>query len=1007
MGGGVAMRRTAVVAVAVLLLLPAGVLLLSPEVNAADPTFTLEDTQDDGGNYRGVWGDGTYVYAVCYGDGVRAYSFDGSTFTLEGTRHDGSFTSNYVDVWGDGTYIYTACKADGVRAYSFDGSTFTLEDTQDDGGNYLAVWGDGTYVYTACDNGGVRAYSFDGSTFTLEDTQDDGDYYVGVWGDGTYIYTACKAGGVRAYSFDGSTFTLEDTQDDGGSYEGVWGDGTYVYTACYDDGIRAYSGFEPAANNPPNAPSNPVPADGSTISETTSTTLSVDVSDPDGDSMNVTFYDASDDSEIGTDTDVANDSTASVTWSSLSAGSTYQWYAVANDSTDTNTSNTWSFTVNAPPDAEIDAPSQDTVWVSPVSHTDFTDDDLWKNESRIYDDDTSTYAEGWCFHYANNWGVNLTLSETIIVNKIRFNVSHPYGDSWAGVEVGTVSGTTQVFYGSEYEDAVWKEVSFSAMDVSLARVWFYNAGLDVRGEDEPYPYKYYEFDFQKIVPLYTGEILSFSGSNSTDDGSISSYEWDFGDGGTGTGQNIVHSYDDNGTYTVTLTVTDNHGATNSTSTDIEISNREPSADFTVEPSSNPTYTDIYFNSTSSDSDGSIVNWTWMMGDGTTLYGEEVTHQYTDDGTYTVTLTIEDDDGATNSTSQTGTFTVTNQAPSASFTNDTADPSTADTITFTSTSSDADGSITNWTWQMGDGTTLYGNEVSHSYADNGTYTVTLTVTDDDGGTDTVSDSISVSNVAPTADYTYTPISPSTADDVLYDGSPSSDSDGTIVNYTWTLGDGTTLYGEQVTHSYADDGDYLVSLTVEDDDGNTTTYDSTVAISNVPPTANFTVDEHYFEDTSYFNDTSTDSDGSVVSWYWEFGDGNTSTNENAVHIYGEEGSYRVNLTVTDDDGNSSTASTWVYINREPPDYSGLVENPVTSITLCYANLFGIPLFLSIIIMFLMLFVYIRTQHPASAAAVGMYAAITIAAFFLPMLVIFFAVLIAAGITYALYNLISGRG
>ncbi|MBS3748175.1 MAG: hypothetical protein KGY67_00560 [Candidatus Thermoplasmatota archaeon] len=204
-----------------------------------DPSFTLEDTQDDGGYYYGVWGDGTYIYTACHYLGVRAYSFDGSSFTLKDTQDDGGI---YFDVWGDGDYIYTACYDDGVRAYSFDGSSFTLKDTQDNSGYYMDVWGDGSYIYTACGTSGVRAYSFDGTSFSLEDTQDDGGDYRGIWGDETYIYTACGASGVRAYSFDGSSFTLKDTRYDGSdNYMDVWGDGTYTYTACYGDGVRAYS----------------------------------------------------------------------------------------------------------------------------------------------------------------------------------------------------------------------------------------------------------------------------------------------------------------------------------------------------------------------------------------------------------------------------------------------------------------------------------------------------------------------------------------------------------------------------------------------------------------------------------------------------------------------------------------------------------------------------------------------------------------------------------------------
>ena len=202
-------------------------------------SFSLLDTQDDGNNYISIWSNNSYVYAACGVGGVRAYSFDGSDFTLLDEDSDG--LSNYYDVWGDDNYIYISCAAAGIYGYSFDGSSFTLEDTQDDGGSYLDAWGDDNYIYTACGIDGVRAYSFDGSSFTLEDTQDDGGIYYGVWGDDNYIYTACDNNGIRAYSFDGSSFTLEDTQDDGSGYYDIWGDDNYLYVGCQDEGIRAYT----------------------------------------------------------------------------------------------------------------------------------------------------------------------------------------------------------------------------------------------------------------------------------------------------------------------------------------------------------------------------------------------------------------------------------------------------------------------------------------------------------------------------------------------------------------------------------------------------------------------------------------------------------------------------------------------------------------------------------------------------------------------------------------------
>ncbi|KXB05683.1 hypothetical protein AKJ50_00155 [candidate division MSBL1 archaeon SCGC-AAA382A13] len=148
----------------------------------------------------------------------------------------------------------------------------------------------------------------------------------------------------------------------------------FVYKAEFSNGTQNiyFVNVETTAtgNTTPNSPSNPSPSDGATLSETTSTTLSVNVSDPDGDSMNVSFYDASDDSIIGTDSGVIDGGTASVTWDSLSAGSSYDWYAVADDGTDSTTSSTWSFTVNTAPDSPTNpSPSDGAVLSSGTSST--------------------------------------------------------------------------------------------------------------------------------------------------------------------------------------------------------------------------------------------------------------------------------------------------------------------------------------------------------------------------------------------------------------------------------------------------------------------------------------------------------------------------------------------------------------------------------------------------------------------------------------------------------------
>ena len=314
------------------------------------------------------------------------------------------------------------------------------------------------------------------------------------------------------------------------------------------------------------------------------------------------------------------------------------------------------------------------------------------------------------------------------------------------------------------------------------------------------------------------EIVTFNASGSYDpDGYIVDYSWDFGDGNTATGVTVSHSYPAIGTYTVTLTVTDNDGATDSITATKTVMNRPPVANFTE--SAHTVYTDemITFNATESyDPDGTIVSYSWDFGDGNTATGVTVSHAYTDNGSYVVNLTVTDNDGATDSI--TATKTVMNRAPVASFTETAEVVDTEETISFdASDSSDPDGTIVDYLWDFGDGTEGSGVSVQHAYSQDGTYTVTLTVTDNDGATDTTEATKTVLNRSPVASFTESAHTVYTDEMITFNATESYDPDGTIVSYLWDFGDGNTATGVTTDHAYSEDGNYTVTLTVTDDDG----------------------------------------------------------------------------------------------------------------------------------------------------------------------------------------------
>ncbi|HEY6808349.1 MAG TPA: PKD domain-containing protein [Gemmatimonadales bacterium] len=148
----------------------------------------------------------------------------------------------------------------------------------------------------------------------------------------------------------------------------------------------------------------------------------------------------------------------------------------------------------------------------------------------------------------------------------------------------------------------------------------------------------------------SGLTCAFTSTSSDPDGSISSYAWTFGDGGTAGVANPGYTYAAGGTYTVTLTVTDNQGATSSVSHTVTVSggNQPPVASFT----SSCGGLTCQFTSTSSDPDGTVTAYSWSFGDGATSTAQNPTHTYAVGGTtYTVTLTVTDNQGATASVSQ--------------------------------------------------------------------------------------------------------------------------------------------------------------------------------------------------------------------------------------------------------------------------------------------------------------------------------------------------------------------
>jgi PKD repeat protein len=236
-------------------------------------------------------------------------------------------------------------------------------------------------------------------------------------------------------------------------------------------------------------------------------------------------------------------------------------------------------------------------------------------------------------------------------------------------------------------------------------------------------------------------------------------------------------------------------------------------------------------SASRDPDGSIASYAWTFGNGTSGSGATPGVTYATAGTFTVTVTVMDNGGATNQASTTVTVFANTQPPVANAGGPYASAANV-AISFTGAASrDPDGNVVSYLWNFGDGTTASGITAVHAYAAAGTFTVQLTVTDNDGLTNAASTTAQVTDgsglQSPIAN-TAGPYQGTTSSPVAFDGSASSDPDGTVVSYDWTFGDGGTSSGAKPTHAYTTVGTYTVTLTVTDDTGRKGTGSTTATI-----------------------------------------------------------------------------------------------------------------------------------------------------------------------------------
>lgn len=329
----------------------------------------------------------------------------------------------------------------------------------------------------------------------------------------------------------------------------------------------------------------------------------------------------------------------------------------------------------------------------------------------------------------------------------------------------------------------------------------------------------------------------------------------------------------------------------------------PQADFTstIVCEGNPTvFTDL-----STAGSGNITAWDWDFDDGSSANVQSPTHTYANPGTYNASLAVTTDAGCTH------TYTadvIVNPNPQVDFT---APAVCVGNITsFQNQTTIATGNVAQWDWDFGDGVgTDTQQNPTYQYANVQTYPVTLSAVSDSGCTGTISHNVDV-NSRPVADFSFV----SGCSPTVQFTDLSSVPIGNVNAWNWSFGDFASSSLQDPSHNYSFAGAFSVRLIAGSGLGCTDTMTQIVNVHAVP-VANFSSPDVCEGTASAFQDLTTLSSGSIISWDWDFDDGNTDVIQNPTNVYANYGTYSVSLTVETDSGCVDTYTRDVEVFENP--------------------------------------------------------------------------------------------
>ncbi len=403
-----------------------------------------------------------------------------------------------------------------------------------------------------------------------------------------------------------------------------------------------------------------------------------------------------------------------------------------------------------------------------------------------------------------------------------------------------------------------------------------------------------------------GSTISFTDNSTYPSGSIISWAWTFGDGGTSTLQNPTHIYALAGSYQVTLVVESSLFTYGTVIKTVNISNK-PIVQFTASNLTGCAPLATTFSDASTTAAGSSYH--WNFGDNNYSSLQSPTHTYIiSNQTFSVRLVVTSPDGCRDSLTKTAYINVMD-TPTANFSSTSGCVNTE--ISFNEIF-DIDDQNQAWAWDFGDGGTSTIQNPVHIFTNTGNYPVNLVVTNSVGCSSYITKSTAISN-KPVASFTAPDQAGCAPFSVNFNNQSTIPAGST---YNWNFGDNSTSTLLNPVHSFAANGNYTVKLVITAPGGCS---DSMVGAAYIQVfngiTADFAQVNQCTNSPTIFTDNSVSGSGTIASWNWNFGNGNSSTSAHPSFVYIDSGTYQVTLTVVTTDGCSNTITKEVVVDDKP--------------------------------------------------------------------------------------------